>query len=304
MFSLAIVGYLFLGGIGGGLCFVGGLSGFLLLSPKHREVSFLEINRFFGTLFATAAIALVLGALLLLADSDNYPALPALFFSARPTWLNFGSWFISAGIILSGSLLISWFAATVQISRVISRILHFISAILGLAIAAYTGLFLSSMKSVPLWHTPLVPVLFLLSSISCGLVILNSTAKGMGVAGHMKELVHGCLWADVIVVVLELICAAAFVVLALWAPREGSLAVEQLSALGLVSGRDAWLWWGGFIGVGLVVLLGFDIALLFRGHIGDDSFWSLFMPAFCVVVGALTMRYCIVQAGVHPILGF
>lgn len=316
MFGLAVVGYLFLGGVGGGLCLVAGLAGLRALGPMGRIDrqnhpvcpgmlnAYTGLTPVLGSAFGAALLALTAGTLLLLADAGNYPALPALLFPSRPSLLSFGTWALALGAALSFALLVIWRGRVPLRHLGLLRVAHAAAAMVGLAIALYTGLFLASMRAVPLWNTPLVPVLFVLSSTSCGLVLFAVFAKALGADTSAESLVRRVVILDLAVVVLELALALAFVAFALLAPREGSLAVEAQSAQLLAFGPDGWLWWGVFIGAGIGGTLVLDALLLRANGREAGRLWGTLAPAACVLCGALAMRYGIVEAGIHPVLGF
>ncbi len=302
MFGLAVVGYLFLGGVGGGLLAVAGAVA-LLGRPRSGALDSRPAQRsLFGTAFAVAALSLVLGSLLLLADAGNYAALPWLFFSPRPTYLTFGSWALAVGVLLGflGALL--WFGR-VRVRLRASRLFHGACIVAGLAIALYTGLYLSSMGAVAFWNGAWVPALFVLSSLSCGLVLFSAAATALGSGGAAAQAAP-LLRIDIAVAAAELVVALAFVLVAAAFPEAGSRAVGAQSAVALMTGPDAWLWWGVFMGLGVAAVVALDVAALRTRIRTAGRLWNTLAPAVCVLLGALAMRYCIVEAGMHPALGF
>ena len=52
------------------------------------------------------------------------------------------------------------------------RVLQAALALAALAVMLYTGLLLQSLNAVPLWATPWLPALFVLSSLSCGMALV------------------------------------------------------------------------------------------------------------------------------------
>lgn len=304
MFGLAVVGYLFLGGIGGALSLVGGLVGFRSIASDSPRSAKQSLCSLLGAAFGAAILALLAGVLLLLADAGNYQALFALFFPPKPSMLTFGSWVLAFDFVLLLILFIHWQGRAKVIDKPILEATHLFALLVGAAVVIYTGLFLASMRAVPFWHTFLVPLLFVFSSLSCALVLLATLAKitGSGLL-HQKLARRATQW-DIVAVVLELICALAFIALAYFVPREGSFAVVERSVSGMLSGENAWLWWGIFFGMGIVMTLVLDIVLLRKGQESPARIWNTLAPTFCVLCGAFAMRYCIVAAGIHPVLSF
>ncbi len=72
----------------------------------------------------------------------------------------------------------------------------------------------------------------------------------------------------------------------------------QASAQELLFGDNAWLFWGVFVLVGLVVPFAFECLCVYR-RVHPSG--ALLLAGACVLVGGLAMRYCIVAAGMHPV---
>ena len=263
-----------------------------------------NLRTLLGALFGIALCALLAGTLLLLADAGNYSALFGLFFPPKPSMLSLGTWAITLDLGLLFALFVYWQGRMNRGSTPLLLAGHFFAILVGFGIMAYTGIFLSSMRAVPFWHTPLIPVLFVLSSLSCALVLLAVCANVTGVESERKRFMIGATKWDVFAVGLEFVCALALVAFAYFAPQEGSFAVIEHSVQGILWGNYAWLWWGVFFGLGLLATLVLDIVLLWRERKTPGPMRSMLAPTFCVLCGALAMRYCIVMAGMHPVLSF
>lgn len=304
MFGLAVIGYLFLGGVGGGLSFVGSVVGFPLFLGDRRSCEKRDFCRLLGPVFGSATLALVAGALLLLADAGNYRALGNLFFPPKFSMLSLGTWAISIDIVVLLILFVCWQGRVDTKHSLLMGIVHLLAMIVGVGIMAYTGLFLASMPAVPFWHTFLVPVLFVLSSLSCALVLLAVFVQVTGFETGYKNLAKTATKWDIAVVLLELLCSLAFVALAYFVPYEGSFVIVEQSAYGLLSGDNAWLWWGAFFGLGIFAMLVLDSALLRGEKKKPVRIWNTLAPVFCALCGGWAMRYCIVMAGMHPALSF
>ena len=304
MFGLAVIGYLFLGGVGGGLSFIGSLVGLRYLSRNRFDGIRSNQGHVLGPVFGSAALSLLTGALLLLADAGNYQALVNLFFPSKPSVLTFGTWAITIDLALLLTLFVYW-QGRIGTRRILAmRIIHILALLMGIGIVVYTGLFLASMRAVPFWHTPLVPILFVLSSLSCALVLFAAFAHIIEGEFERSNLANAATRWDIAVVVLELLCACAFMALAYFLPREGSFVVIEHSVITLLCGENAWLWWGAFFCLGIVGTLILDCVVLCGGKQKPVRVWNTLAPMFCVLCGGWAMRYCIVMAGMHPVLSF
>ncbi len=305
MFDFAIVCYLFLGGLGGGLCAV---ASYAMLSIPRRclaEPFFRSYPRLLGTSFFVAAAVLVLAGMVLLADAGVSRALVYLFFPPSPNYLSVGSWLIviaTALCLVSGFM---WRCGAAGTNPMVLRLVSVAGVLAGLGVALYTGLFLSAMPAVALWHTPWLPALFVLSSLSCGVVSFTALMKVTDSHVRFRGFERVMLKVDLIFAVLELACAAGFLTASAVFAGEGSAAqAAALSAAALMYGDLAFAWWGAFVGFGVVALIAFDVLILRAQDGWSGRLWMVMGPTFCAFAGAFALRYCIVEAGMHPVLGF
>lgn len=258
-----------------------------------------------GTAFVVSAGALMLAALVLVADSGRIEALGHLFLSPRLGYLSIGAWSIAAGIALCVFLAFLWRTGTALLNVFLVRILHVAAALVGLTIAMYTGLFLSEMRSVPLWNTIWLPALFVLSSISCGATLFMLITHVLGASTTFPEYVVRLARTDAVVVALEAVCAFGLLATLLLQPFVGATsAAGAASASLLISGECAWVWWAGFVTLGLIVPLCLDVSLLISGIEFQRRLVLVAPLGLCVSVGAFALRACVIMAGLHPALSF
>ena len=107
---------------------------------------------------------------------------------------------------------------------------------------------------------------------------------------------------DAAVIVVEAAIVAVFVYAASQAGAPLSNGTELAAAQSvreLVAGRNAQLFWGCFVVLGLAVPFALDIVLALRRRPLPGV--VLFASA-CVLVGGFVMRFCVVAAGAHPVL--
>lgn len=284
---------------------VAGSVGLSILRGSMLHNSAVRSCRFLGTAFGGAALSLVLAGLMLLSDAGITPALKYLVFASEPSYLVVGTWAIICGIVLCSVLTFFLKSGFVARGLVLKRVLLVGVLLVGFVAALYTGLFLASMKAVPLWNTPWLPALFVLSSLSCGVVSFVALAKACGVSDLFYLYARALIKVDLGLIALEAFCAIAFVWASAVSLAEGPTAVASVtSALNLILGEDAWIWWSGFVGFGLFATMVFDVLMLRAKHGLPGRLWSVLGVLFCVSTGAFTLRYCIIEAGMHPAFGF
>ncbi len=269
-----------------------------------------------GYPFVAAAGALLLGSLLLVADSGRIGALWHLFFAPKASVLSAGAWCIVAAGVLCALLAGRWLGVGALRGAVPTRALSALAVVAGACVALYTGLFLAGMRAVPLWNTPWLPALFVASSLSCGAAAFVGLAHASGVAAAFGAHVRRLVRADVALLAVEAACAAGVAASALAGAGGGDTAsAGAASALALLFGGEAWAWWLGFAGLGLVVPLACDVALLraggirragrFGGAAGAGAGTAVAVAsAGCVLAGAFALRACLVMAGAHPVAAF
>lgn len=77
-----------------------------------------------------------------------------------------------------------------------------LALVAGISVAVYTGLLFSDMKAVPLWATPVLPLLFAVSSLSCGCAVVVGTACFSGTLSVFGSVLRQVANADAALLVL------------------------------------------------------------------------------------------------------
>ncbi|WP_367116881.1 NrfD/PsrC family molybdoenzyme membrane anchor subunit [uncultured Ellagibacter sp.] len=299
MFSELVVCYLFLGGAGAGACLVLSVMGILVPRSRFSKgparsifVSW-EYRKLFGFGFAFALVALVAGGLFLFADLGRADMVLQLFTSPRAVHITIGAYALIFCILGATLQALIWAQMIRRSSVFILRLLCVLTALISLVVIAYTGLLLQSLRSVPLWHNIWLPALFILSSLSCGMGLVMGASLLAGLGSVFGSVLRQIAFFDGLVIALEALSVVTFLLTTLVSASKTAV----LSGKELVLGSNSGLFWAGFVLLGLVVPLALDYQLCSRQPIRA----SLGMTsAACVLAGGFVMRYCLVQAGVHP----
>lgn len=306
------VWYLFLGGCGAGL--LATASAMMLCVPlpsralalgvvagsEGVRAMYRSLARLFAPACAAAGALLAVGVACLAVDLGVTDRALLLFLSPKLSFLSVGAWLLSAAMLADVALLAVWAHEPRRLPPFV-RVLPAAALLLGLAVMTYTGLLLQSLMAVPLWDTPLLPCLFVASSLSCGLALMLAVVKLSGVAGRFAAVARQWGRVDVAVLLAEAAIATAFAIVQVLRAQTGE--TGTLLALGaslqtLLAGPDAWVFWGVFGLVGLAVPLALACASLYA----KPSPMMPFAQAACTLVGAFAMRWSIVAAGMHPVL--
>lgn len=307
MFSLMAICYLFLGGAGAGaVCVLAFLS---LLVPRERiAASRLSVSgrrrrsvayvpavyrRFFAPGFAVSFMAVALGALLLVVDLGKSNRAVLLFELPTLSLVTFGSFAILTCLILTALLAVFWGLPSVHCRMGLLRVVSILALVAGISVAVYTGLLLSDMKAVPLWATPVLPLLFAVSSLSCGCAVVVGTACFSGTLSVFGSVLRQVANADAALLVLETALLVAFFAAAFAHPYD----VARMGALELLTGVYAPLFLGGLGLIGIVLPFTFEVASTTFRHRWPSL---VLVSSIGVLIGGFVLRYGIVLAGVHP----
>ena len=166
---------------------------------------------------------------------------------------------------------------------------------IAVATCIYTGILIGIVVSRPFWNNPLLPVLFLISALSTGVgglffvtPILRS-ALGIGGAETDAFLTH-LESIDIILVAAEVVIIYLYLTLVYdRAPEAATL---------LLKGKLSGLFWGGFLGAGLLV----PVAIEFFSWMNREGAPQPLAPVVAgvfLLVGGFLMRLLILAAGIR-----
>ena len=299
MFSELVVCYLFLGGAGAGACLVLSVMGILVPRDRFSKgpvrsifVSW-EYRKLFGFGFAFALVALVAGVLFLFVDLGRADRVLLLFTSPKVVHITIGAYALIFSILGATLQALIWTQMIQGGSVYVLRLLCVLTALFSLVAIVYTGLLLQSLRSVPLWHNIWLPALFILSSLSCGMGLVMGSSLLAGLGSVFGSVLRRVAFFDGLVIALEGLSAVVFLATTFSSASE----TVVLAGRELVLGSNLGLFWAGFVLLGLVVPLALDYQLYSRQPIRPSLGVT---SAACVLAGGFMMRYCLVQAGVHP----
>lgn len=290
--SLLIVAYLFLGGAGAGAFFVVACVDIANeRSSKERSRSLDRMCReeLVRRGYAVSFGALLLGALCLLADLGRPEAAYLLF--ARPTlsYISVGTYSLTALLLCVATCSAPRLFALPKALRRAKTVALPLGMAASLFVMTYTGVFLQSMSAVPLWDSPWLIALFLLSSLSSGVAVALLCSMGLGMSGARRKTLQRLTKLDLVLVALEVVACFGFLVFASGSEL-GGLAVERL-----LVGDWSPAFVGGFA-VGGLVVPGVLEAVSLRKSSGE----AIDMGIACLVlVGSFCLRLGLVSAGIH-----
>lgn len=276
VWGIAIVWYLFLAGLGAGAYVTS-----VLVARKHPEAHTL---RRAGRIIAPAVVAV--GLVLLMVDAEAGFKNPLRFFYLITNFSSVMTW----GVIILGAFMVVCLTSLILdfMGKKVPHVLEYIGLALSLATAAYTGVLLGVVQTFPLWNTPLLPVLFVVSAASTGIASVVLTGCFVGDREQNGRLLERTR--------LILPCVEIVLVALLLATVQASDA-GAASVASIMAGSFAPLFWIGLVIAGLafpVLVSAYDLK---RNSAKKPGSVGLTAAAEVgVLVGGFALRFLIVMA--------
>ncbi len=289
--------YLFMAGMGAGAFAIGLLTKWIL-KPDIPSMGML--------LWGPVLVAL--GAPFLILDLGKKLRFVNAAFNPRTSWAARGfailSSLIITGITAFALALLPDLLPLLSISvpswmnegNTVPTVFQLIALVLSFGTAAYTGLFLKSVKYVSLWNSRILPVLFLISALTTGAMVLIVFLWGFGISANNQQVL--ILSRNLIPVEMGLIIVEA-VVMAWWLSslkKAGKIQEEPMKHLSRKSYPSLVT---GFIVSGLAWLSSFNMPTEFF------SLYSILLLTSGIIIlyGGFMLRYDIIKSGTrdpHP----
>ncbi len=171
-----------------------------------------------------------------------------------------------------------------------SKSAEYLLFILALIIGAYTGFLLSANISIPMWNSPILPVLFLASGISAGIASNILVGILFFKSSVNKESIKYLLILDLRVILLEIPLIMLLFIGMIYTGAEAKIAAVQALSIG----SWATIFWLGVIGFGLItpVLIAFTAL---KNHAYKVKF--ILINSVVVIIGVVLLRFYVVYAG-------
>jgi formate-dependent nitrite reductase membrane component NrfD len=282
--SWAVAAYLFLAGLGGGAYVTGVVADFC----GAQWTGIAKI----GVVLGFPCVLVGCGFLILDLGS------PKNFWRAglRPntSWIARGTIVITTFMSLGAIHIAFWLWPFDRLAaETAAGARHFIG-VLGVVFAfgtmIYTGILLAASRPIAFWSTAMLPLLFLVSALSTGIMAVVLFAS---LAGTTHEAaIHTLAQVDLLLIVLEIFILFFFF--------QGTHRVPEsrASARLVLTGSSARLFWWGVAVLGLAapLLLEFVSA---RSLQGGAAVAMAFLASACGIAGGLFLRQVVLSGGIH-----
>jgi formate-dependent nitrite reductase membrane component NrfD len=170
------------------------------------------------------------------------------------------------------------------------RIVQVIALVFAFGTAIYTGILLKATKSIPLWNTYLLPLLFLVSALSTGSMAIILSTLGAGLFFHAAGVLKVLIGGEQILAVMEGIVLYLYLSGRYRAAEQGKDSVRLL-----LFGEKKLIFWGGIVLLGLVFpILLENIASFFPGNRV-----LIFVSGLTLLCGGFFLRLGVLSAGIR-----
>ena len=167
-------------------------------------------------------------------------------------------------------------------------VLAILGGIAASVVMVYTGVLLSGLASVLFWQTQLLPLVFVLASLSCGIAAVFFVAVFVEARQPIIVSLNSIARADGVLIVLEMLALAGYLAWAL--SNEGTAE----AALAFIRGDLSVLFWAALVSIGLLLPLVLERFVTYSNYRSQ-----LIWVAAALLCGGLALRACMVYAGAY-----
>jgi formate-dependent nitrite reductase membrane component NrfD len=241
--------------------------------------------------FVAGELLLLLGIVCLVLDLGRQDRILSLFLNPSLSILAIGAYALAFLALLGFLLVLPRLFIVPSIGTAFIRATEIATLLFASVAMFYTGFLLFSIKAVHFWDNPLLPIIFILSSLSSGIAVLVIVGFFSERDEDLALVLKKIILLDVIVLLAEIACTAAFI----WTASLAESAAARESLKSLLFGKEALFWWVGFAVCGMLVPL--IVELFFLKGSKRSVQTHLAIAAILVLIGAFCLRYGLVEVG-------
>lgn len=314
IWGLPVIGYLFLAGMGAGAL----VTSASMLLRSHGRPAFYRLARY-GAIISLPLVAI--GTALLVLELGSFQTghwfrWINLYKTINLSPMSIGSWFLILYFFVSAPYALSFILPGNRLNdkwRVWRDRLAYVCIALGIGVAVYTGVLLGAMPARPLWNSPILAMLFLISSISTGIAVVLFTdwlveyldwdwpAKYFNWQNENNEGYSEATYilaaTDTLLIGLELMVIFLFFMYAHLTVGHVEEAIKVFQSGGELAG----LFWFGVVVIGLLIPALIELVKIFPALVGKGQYVhsgiAMLVVSILVIVGGFFLRYVIVVGG-------
>ena len=302
-----VIFYLFLAGVGAGAVTVS--ASILLRSGSGDSTGQHYTLARYGALIGP--IPVIIGTMLIVLELGRPFRMLNLFKLINLSPMSVGSWllflFILSSLLYALAFLPKLMSALPNLKQrlpMIREILTWVNVPLGIGVAVYTGILLGAMPARPLWNSPILALLFLVSALSTGVafILLTSTLcqfkkSASNIEKNFHESAYLLTSSDLLLIGFELMVIFLFIMFAHLTIGNVKYAISIL----LPGGEMALIFWIWVVLIGLLLPAVIELIyvvpkLLYKRDYAAPKSIEI-MVSIAVLIGGFMLRYVIVIAG-------
>ncbi len=308
LWGLPVVAYLFLAGLGAGASTVSasiylrGGSG-----DRGMHVDTARYGAFLGPL------PVMVGSLLLIYELGSFQAghlfkFLNLYLTINLSPMSVGTWlltgFIGLSVIYAYTFIRNAPGLTNERRYALRKVMSWAVLPVGIGVAIYTGVLLGAMPARPFWNSPILAMLFLVSSLSTGVAgilllraLFGARSRPAEVKAQHEYSAYLLTASDAMLIGFELLVVFLFVMFAFLSVGDVKYALMDT----ILGGGLTALFWFGFVGLGLIVPALIELKyvipkLLYQREYTVPRGVEIAI-SLLVLIGGFLLRYVVVVAG-------
>jgi formate-dependent nitrite reductase membrane component NrfD len=243
-----VVVHLFLVGLAAGMYITGSVLD--LLNPGTNFEYIAKLATSFTILLSIIGVIFVLSHLGRIANAKR------AFMRPGSSWLARGNIALLVFIIISLVQFVLWIWPSTILKEMdgLNSILQIINVVIAIYILLYTGMILATLKSFPFWHSWSLPLLFIISGLTAGLMLLILLVAVFRVYSH-DIIIAMVLWNSILLLALAL--ALLFFLL------RGSALPDAKDSVRIITANNRLEFYIGAVTIGLLIPFILGIVLVF-----------------------------------------
>ncbi len=306
--GLPVIAYLYLAGLGAGACTVS--ASIYLRGGSEVRGQHVDTARYGAFL---APLPVMIGSFLLIFELGSFQAGHWFKFLNLYTVINLspmsiGTWLLTGFIGLSIVYAYTYVRNAPGLANdtryALRRALSWVVIPVGISVAVYTGVLLGAMPARPFWNSPILAMLFLISSLSTGIAgilllkaIFQRKNADPAVEEQHNQTGYMLTASDMLLIGFELMVVFLFVMFSYLTVGDVKYALMDT----VMGGGLTAMFWIGFVVIGLVVPALVEMKyvvpkLLYQREYAIPRGVEIAVPVL-ILLGGFLLRYVVVIAG-------
>ena len=281
--SWLIAAYLFLAGVGGGAFVAGALANYFGWGAEFSKI---------GILLGFPCV--FIGTMFLIADLGTPINFWRAYAKPKTSWIARGTIIITIFMFIDFFYIVLYiwpFPDVLKDSTALRHAFNLFGILFALGTMVYTGILLGASRPIAFWSTAMLPLLFLVSAMSTGIMAIILIATIQGIKEPALAIFERI---DIILIIGEIL------VLIFYLQGTHRVPESRASAQLVLRGAVAPLFWIGVAILGLLIPLLLELHGVFGGGANSQLLHIfLIIATSSGVIGGFILRQVVLAGGIH-----